>query len=504
MSQMTQLGERLEAKDEIVVGKDILELLTGAMYVDPLSIYREYVQNAADAVEDAVEAGLFKDASQAEIHISINPQKRTVSIRDNGVGVPKRAFFRRLTAIGASDKRLRQRRGFRGVGRLSGLAYCQEMIFRSRASGKEDVCEMRWDVRNMRAALRDPKFSGSLVDAIWATVTTTTVPATDEPDHFFEVRLEGLVRVKNDVLLDEAAVRQYLAQVAPVPFPEGLSLAKQIEAHLESFQAKPRSFRVTLGSEHEQIFRPYSDRFPARTNREDAFLEFEPVTFEGRDGDAAAVGWILHHSYLGALPRSAGIGGIRLRRDNIQVGTSEIAATLFPETRFNSWVACEIHVLDRRLLPNGRRDDFEQGAHYYHLQSQLSALALKLSKHCRQVSALRVKAERVNQPVASAVSALKTVKKLELPPKLSEVALASIRSEVAKIKPAESSSHGKALARVLKAVKRQEGEASRRKKPLDRSAASRDKLLAQVLQEAIGLYGLAKGLQLIERVSITA
>ena len=36
-----------------VVGKDVLELLSTAMYVDPLTIYREYVQNAADAIDEA-------------------------------------------------------------------------------------------------------------------------------------------------------------------------------------------------------------------------------------------------------------------------------------------------------------------------------------------------------------------------------------------------------------------------------------------------------------------
>ena len=33
---------------EIVVGKDILELVSSSMYIDPLTIYREYIQNAAD------------------------------------------------------------------------------------------------------------------------------------------------------------------------------------------------------------------------------------------------------------------------------------------------------------------------------------------------------------------------------------------------------------------------------------------------------------------------
>ncbi len=42
-----------DRKESIVVGKDILEILSSAMYVDPLTIYREYVQNAADAIDEA-------------------------------------------------------------------------------------------------------------------------------------------------------------------------------------------------------------------------------------------------------------------------------------------------------------------------------------------------------------------------------------------------------------------------------------------------------------------
>jgi HSP90 family molecular chaperone len=36
--------------ESIIVGKDILEVLSSAMYIDPLAIYREYLQNAADAI----------------------------------------------------------------------------------------------------------------------------------------------------------------------------------------------------------------------------------------------------------------------------------------------------------------------------------------------------------------------------------------------------------------------------------------------------------------------
>ena len=37
----------------------MLELVSSAMYVDPLTVYREYIQNAADAVDSARAAGLL-------------------------------------------------------------------------------------------------------------------------------------------------------------------------------------------------------------------------------------------------------------------------------------------------------------------------------------------------------------------------------------------------------------------------------------------------------------
>src|SRR5262245_20913577 len=115
-----------------VVGKDILELLTSAMYIDPLCIYREYIQNAADAIDEADAAGLFRTKTAPRIDIHLDLPSRCIKIRDNGIGVSAKVFARRLTALGASKKRWGKARGFRGVGRLAGLAYCQQLIFRSK------------------------------------------------------------------------------------------------------------------------------------------------------------------------------------------------------------------------------------------------------------------------------------------------------------------------------------------------------------------------------------
>lgn len=58
------------------IGKNILENLTTGMYADSKVIYREYVQNACDQIDKAVELGII-DREQAEVFISIIcPKKR--------------------------------------------------------------------------------------------------------------------------------------------------------------------------------------------------------------------------------------------------------------------------------------------------------------------------------------------------------------------------------------------------------------------------------------------
>lgn len=129
----------------VIVGKHLLELLSSSMYIEPMTIYREYIQNAADAIDEARASGLLLNTDLHHVDIFIDPVTRTVRLRDNGTGIKQEVFEERLTGFGTSMKRGTDARGFRGVGRLAGLGYCQELLFRSRASGEIDVKEMRWD-----------------------------------------------------------------------------------------------------------------------------------------------------------------------------------------------------------------------------------------------------------------------------------------------------------------------------------------------------------------------
>ncbi|MDR2572056.1 MAG: ATP-binding protein [Oscillospiraceae bacterium] len=139
-----------------VYGKNTIENLTTAMYSDSKIIFREYVQNSCDSIRDGIKNGIITQ-EEAKIHINISKEARSISIIDNGVGIPRVNFERVLSDIANSDKVRGEGMGFRGIGRLCGLAYCTQMQFISTAYGETDICIMNWDAGTMKSMLDDNK-----------------------------------------------------------------------------------------------------------------------------------------------------------------------------------------------------------------------------------------------------------------------------------------------------------------------------------------------------------
>ena len=375
--------------NEVIIGKDILELLTSAMYTDPLSVYREYIQNSVDSLTIARENGLEPDPVAGEVEISIDPDTRSIRVRDTGTGIHEGEFALRMMAIGASPKRGTTARGFRGVGRLAGLGYCRELVFRSRAAAGERISEIRWDCAKLKAALRSADYHGGLGQLVRDIVTLES--RTDLPGHpvrFFEVEMSGVVRHRNDRLLDVAAVTEYLAQVAPVPFSPDFQFSGVISDFLKK-HSDPGDLDIRVNG-GERLYRPHRDVFDVdEGGGTDAFTDVEFIEVPGSDGGIAAAVWVLHHGYRGAIPAKAMVKGLRFRSGNIQVGGHAITEDLFPEPRFNSWTVGEVHVTDRRIVPNGRRDHYEESVHLGNLLNHLTPLGREIAKRCRNSSVKR-------------------------------------------------------------------------------------------------------------------
>lgn len=384
----------MRVDDNVIrIGKDVIELITSGMYVSPVTIYREYLQNSADAIDTARKAGLLGAEEQGTVNIKIDHGTRTVTIRDNGAGIPAKEAVPVLLAVGGSPKRGSTARGFRGVGRLSGLAYCRELEFRTKAAGEGSITSVTWDCRLLRSRLSDGTFAGDLRRIVSDAVTMRREMEHEEDDHFFEVVMRDVARHRQDMLLNEKIIGQYLGQVGPVPFAPGFT-STEIEAHLARHGA--RVAPVSLSIQGEPIFRPYLDEtavpgttVPLRIGSIE-LLEFADV-----DGEVGAVGWLGHHEYTRSIPVGLGVRGLRGRVGNVQIGEANLFEDVFKETRFNGWTIGEIHVLDRRIVPNARRDSFEVNHHSYNLLAQIGPVTSQIAHRCRTSSVSRNAAQIV-------------------------------------------------------------------------------------------------------------
>lgn len=412
---------------EVRIGKDLIEILTTGMYVSPLAIYREYIQNAADSIDGARASGLLPPGDRGHVWITFDHAARSVTVRDDGAGIPRREALSVLLAMGGSPKRGTPARGFRGVGRLSGLAYCRELEFRTKAPGESTVVTVTWNCCALRERLGDAAFGGDLQRIVSDVVSVWYEDSGDPADHFFEVRLIDVGRHRNDLLLNERLITHYLSQVGPLPFAPDFSFAAAIEQRLSEYSL---SAPLELTVAGKAVYRPHRDEcvFPGTAHKL-LIEEIEFVEFADVDGGTGALAWIAHHEYIRSLPAALGLRGWRARFGDLQVGESDLFEDSFKEPRFNGWTIGEIHVFDRRIVPNARRDQFELNHHYYNLLVQLGPVAAQISHRCRTSSVSRNAAKIVRNVVAEVDARLAEERALDLA-EASRLRAALVRAQV--------------------------------------------------------------------------
>ena len=361
-------------------GAGLLGLVTTGMYDNPLSMYREYIQNAADAF---AKSGL---PGRARVDIAFDVNQRRVRIRDNGPGLSREEVLERLLPIGRSDKTLGIDRGFRGIGRLVGLAFAKTVSFTTRARDDQTVTRITWHSDRL------PELSSTksdLEEVILDCVDMESLPSSEYPEHFFEVEVGDVARHSAGLLLNRDVVRNYVGEVCPVPISSVFPFADRVRGLFDDTEA-PLTLEVLLEGDLDPVKRPHGELVRLSANREAEFTEFQVVRIPSIDGRGeAALGWIAHSSYLGAIPKEQRVRGIRTRVGNIQIGGEAVFDNLFKEERFNRWCVGELHILDSRIIPNARRDYFEPGPHLRNLENQLIPVLQGISTRCRQESTAR-------------------------------------------------------------------------------------------------------------------
>ena len=196
-------------------------MVSGAMYIEPLTIYRELIQNSTDSIDLRYRRNADKSG---RIIVTLDRAKRTVIVEDNGIGIKQGSAVRVLTSIGESEKRGTDARGFRGVGRLAGLGYCKKLRFETKAPGEVKKTIVEWDGVKFRQKIKDPEYKKDLATLIEDITSVERVSSERQKgDGFFRVSLIGVVRLPLDRLLNEEKIASYVSQHCPVPFSDNSS-----------------------------------------------------------------------------------------------------------------------------------------------------------------------------------------------------------------------------------------------------------------------------------------
>lgn len=369
------------------IGKNVLESLTRSMYPDSRCVYREYIQNAADQIDAAKR---MHPELEYNVYASIDQSTRTITIEDNATGVKADDIYSVLIDVARSLKERGVNKGFRGIGRLGGLAYCKTLKFETSYFGEDIVSTVTWDAVLLNHILDDnddDRDAGEVIDAI--TTVTKEKDAANTDKHYYKVIMED---VTDDKLLDEKDIRDYLSMVAPVDYSNHFVYRKDIYNFMKVHNLHLDCYNIFVG--FNQIFKDYSITIlDPNGQEEDKITGVEFWYEENRLGKPMYWGWYSISSLKGILAKPNIARNIRLRCENIQLGDETACYRLMPsgdKARFVRYFFGEIHVLPTsKLVPNSQRDYLREDEGLKEFENNVETHLLQLEKLCYEASNVR-------------------------------------------------------------------------------------------------------------------
>lgn len=349
--------------NNIKIGKNAIENLTIGMYEDSKIIYREYIQNAADQIDLAISKNYFNE--KLEIDIQIDTAQRRIIIMDNATGIPKNRVISTLADVADSEKDRGSAKGFRGIGRLGGLAYCNKLRFVTSYRGEKEKTIMTWDAKELIRSINDKTVkddAGTLLEKI----ISYEYEVCEEEEHFFRVELLE-IKEENSELLNIEKVREYIGENAPVPYSSKLIYKNKIYDYMKDRLLPKNEYKIYVNG--QDINKPYTVRLydlvqsgnKTSKKKYDEIYDIKIEEFKNERGELLAWMWYGISSFVKRIPSKPNpMAGIRLRKSNIQIGDSNTLVPLFKEERGNYYFIGEVHAVHPDLIPNARRDYFNE------------------------------------------------------------------------------------------------------------------------------------------------
>ena len=381
---MSQSTRHRKPPQQATIGKHVLDSISIGMYVHPLMAIREYIQNSADSIDTFHET---HNGFRAKVDITVDGRSRSLTIKDNGIGIPSEKALSVLHDLGRSEKNSQYSRGFRGIGRLGGLGYCEKLRFKTKSKGEDLISISTWDCKKLRELIGDNDDRLEAASVIKQVAKLKQQKTTRVNDHYFIVEMEGIRNSRNG-LLDVPAIKAYLSQVAPVPFGyRNFGFSQKIETRLKENVPLYKTYSIFVNG--EKIYKPYSNILHSPKSKPERIQGIKFFNLVS-DFGPLAYGWLGEIDLRGTIDPSLLVDGLRVRSGNILIGDKYLLSGFFREKRFSNYLIGEVHIINSALVLNSRRDDFEDGAlkdSFY--ASFVREIGAPYSREIRRLSSVR-------------------------------------------------------------------------------------------------------------------
>lgn len=394
------------------VGKNLISMLMFQMYGDSKLIYREYIQNSRDAINDAVKSGILDKITDGRISITIDKTERSITIEDNGTGVSYKNVEPVLLDIADSTKDGETSAGQFGIGRLVGGYFCKKLSFRTSFQGEDMGSEIIFDIDKIKQILDDVNDRSTATEVIDKT-TDLNLFEEDKLKHYFIVKLED-IHPDYPELLNENTISEYLKEVAPIdysmPFKNRL-IATSIPDEYKELQNSIGHFQISI-NDSISLKKRYGLTIDGTG---DDILGLEYFSLKDEIFGLLAWGWYAITPFTKSIPVSDRNSCFRLRKHNIQVGDANLLTSFFPknETRGNKYFYGEIHVVNPKIKLNSARDGlaptpeseklkslirdkFDELVKLYHLANDMKIVVRNYNNIESEESSISVKQKQQN------------------------------------------------------------------------------------------------------------
>lgn len=358
--------------DNPVIGIDLLKMLMLQLYSNPRCIFREYIQNALDSINEAVKIGILPRVKDGRVSISIT--KNDIYIEDNGTGIRRDKAVKILTDIANSVKNGIDTAGQFGVGRLSGGGYCEVLEFETTYQGEDISTIVSLDTRILRQLIDKKQTDISAEEAMTKICTTQEKSALKE-DHRFIVRLKNVINSR-EVLLDIDEIKNYITEYAPidysVPFNSLINSCEQTD-----FVKRHKSIdkiRVSL-NDLSDIEKGYGLKIAGTGDQIEKIRYFE-LPQHPKYGPLGWGWYAVTEFSVQINEEKDSCAGIRLRKHNISLDKN-ILNTCFKESRGNKYFYGEIFITNDNIVPDSGRQGLAAG-------EEADALITEIKRYCAE------------------------------------------------------------------------------------------------------------------------